>query len=589
MSVPPCRDANHWGGMFRGFPRLPMIRRGVRSIRIATEQAAGYTLPPRIGRSPLLLKWPIRVKVLIGLGLLVLAVGALSRNALYTTYAYRDLVKSLSTRVAELPVAAELARHVGDLRITLSELRGLRAATFPSTLADRMPLRVRMVRDQFRLQLDQVEKTLARYRTRLESKVETDSQMADNQREWRTVAKIDAALERVHEAEQAGDWMLDDVRIGRLDAELEYLQSLSGELPSHLHEKLEGFADDVRVQYRALIVGTWVTTVSAALLFALFVQLFYRWIVRPLRVLIDGSRRVAAGCFNYRIRLNTNDEMAELAGAMNDMTARFQAIRDDLDRQVQERTKQVVRSEQLASVGFLAAGVAHEINNPLASIAICAESLEERVAEVLARQESVDPEEHAVITDYLRMVQTEAFRCKEITEKLLDFSRVGQVTRQDAELSELIQDVIDMVGHLGRYQNKHVRFDRSEAVFCRVNPREIKQVVLNLLTNGLDSVDEDGYVHIAVKSHGGIAEIEFRDNGYGIEPGVIEHIFEPFFTRRRQGQGTGLGLSITYRIVADHGGELEAHSAGAGRGATFRVRLPLVGQATRDETYSEAA
>ncbi len=537
----------------------------------------------------MLLKWPIRVKVLIGLGLLVLAVGALSRNALYTTYAYRDLVKSLSARVAELPVAAELARHVGDLRITLSELRGLRVATFPGTWADRMPLRVRMVRDQFRLQLDQVEKTLVKYRTRLEYKLETDSLMADNQREWRTVAKIDEALARVHEAEQAGDWMLDDVRIGQLDAELEYLQTLSGELPGHLHEKLEGFADDVRLQYRTLIVGTWVTTVSAALVFALFVQLFYRWIVRPLRILIDGSRRVAAGCFNYRIRLQTDDEMAELAGAMNDMTARFQAIRDDLDRQVRERTKQVVRSEQLASVGFLAAGVAHEINNPLASIAICAESLEERITELLSRHQSPDPEEQTIISDYLRMVQTEAFRCKGITEKLLDFSRVGQVTRQDAELGELIQDVLDMVGHLGRYQHKRVEFERTEAVYCLVNPREIKQVVLNLLTNALDSIDESGCVRIGVRAHSGTAEIEFRDDGYGIEPGVIEHIFEPFFTRRRQGQGTGLGLSITYRIVADHGGELDAHSDGAGRGATFRVCLPLAGQASHDGALGRAA
>ena len=102
-------------------------------------------------------------------------------------------------------------------------------------------------------------------------------------------------------------------------------------------------------------------------------------------MLIAGSRRVAAGEFGYRIRLDTDDEMAELAEAMNDMTARFQAIRDDLDRQVQERTKQVVRSEQLASVGFLAAGVAHEINNPLASIALCAESLEGRVRETPRR------------------------------------------------------------------------------------------------------------------------------------------------------------------------------------------------------------
>src|SRR5438874_10158794 len=107
--------------------------------------------------------------------------------------------------------------------------------------------------------------------------------------------------------------------------------------------------------------------------------------------------------------------MAELADAVNDMTARFQAICDDLDRQVQERTKQVVRSEQLASVGFLAAGVAHEINNPLASIAICAESLEGRLREVL----SADDVGQKIILNYLRMIQNEAFRCKGITETLL--------------------------------------------------------------------------------------------------------------------------------------------------------------------------
>src|SRR5208283_744934 len=109
----------------------------------------------------------------------------------------------------------------------------------------------------------------------------------------------------------------------------------------------------------------------------------------------------------------------ELAESLNDMTARFQAIRDDLDRQVRERTKQVVRSEQLASVGFLAAGVAHEINNPLASIAMCAESLEGRVREVLEAQQGAGPPDarFEVIGRYLRMIQSEAFRCKEITEK----------------------------------------------------------------------------------------------------------------------------------------------------------------------------
>src|SRR5207245_786075 len=112
---------------------------------------------------------------------------------------------------------------------------------------------------------------------------------------------------------------------------------------------------------------------------ALLVCLVYRGVFRPLRILAEGSRRVAAGSFEHRIELIGGDEMAELAAAMNDTTARFLDVRDGLDRQVQERTRMIVQSERLASAGFLAAGVSHEINNPLASIAMSAESLERRM------------------------------------------------------------------------------------------------------------------------------------------------------------------------------------------------------------------
>ena len=211
-----------------------------------------------------------------------------------------------------------------------------------------------------------------------------------------------------------------------------------------------------------MIVLNWVTTLSALFMAGLFVQLFYRWVFRPLRVLVKGSRHVAAGDFGYRIQLDSHDEMAELADALNDMTARFQAIRDDLDRQVQERTKQVVRSEQLASVGFLAAGVAHEINNPLASIAMCAESLESRLA---CRSRPADAEQRQLVRSYLRMIQTEAFRCKGITERLLGFfPRWATSKRQTTDLRELVQGVIDMVGHLGKYQDKQVQLSPGEPV-----------------------------------------------------------------------------------------------------------------------------
>lgn len=515
-------------------------------------------------------KRPIRDKLLIGLALLLLVVVCLSSGGLYGTYIYRDLAKTVSWRAAELPLAGDVSVQVSRLQVSLSELRGLRAASFPHSDDDCLPYRVRLVRDQFRTQYHELEGALSRYRTQLERNALDGSSIADNGEEWETVRQIDACLARINHANGDEDWMLDDVKVGQLQRELEVLQSLAAELPSHLHRRFAGFAANVRGQYRALFGLLWTTTIVAALVFTLFIQLFYRWILRPLGVLIRGSRRVAAGEFGYRIHLHTHDEMAELASAMNDMTERFELIRDDLDRQVQERTRQVVRSEQLASVGFLAAGVAHEINNPLASIAMCAESIEGRIAPLLEEGN----EDHAVIRDYLRIVQNEAFRCKEITEKLLDFSRVGDVKRQETDLAELVQGVIDMLGHLGRYQRRKIEFRTSGGIRAWVNAQAMKQVMLNLVTNALDSIDEQGTVTVDLCIRGNLAELVVADDGCGMTPEVLEHLFEPFFTRRRGGGGTGLGLSITYRIVTDHGGDIEASSPGPGRGSTFRLRLP---------------
>lgn len=542
--------------------------------------------------------WPIRVKLLVGVGLLVLLVALLAGSSLFTAYAYRALVKSLSWRVPELRLAAELSDRVGEARIALSELRGLHerharrdpmvaeAGGFLEQPGKPSPLRLWAVREQFRVQLDQVEAKLTDYRAALEELAQLDVDIADNGREWRTVEKIEESLRTVRAADADSNWVFDPAKVDRLDDDLDTLQRLTAELPSYLRARLENFAGEVRGQYRALIVGSWVVSFAAGGTFLLLLRLFYRWVFRPLGVLIEGSRRVAAGEFSHRIRLDTRDEMAELAEALNAMTARFQAIRDDLDRQVQERTKQVVRSEQLASVGFLAAGVAHEINNPLASIAMCAESLESRILESLGH--CTDPAEQAVIRNYLGMIQTEAFRCKEITDRLLDFSRIGPAKRQAADLGELVQSVVDMVGHLGKYQRRTILFPRGPDVVVEVNPQEIKQVVLNLLTNALDSTEEGGTVRIAVERSDTMGEITFADDGCGIEPAILEHIFEPFFTRRRAGQGTGLGLSISYRIVADHGGEIVAQSDGAGRGATFRVRLPLARRAAADRPAVQA-
>jgi signal transduction histidine kinase len=238
---------------------------------------------------------------------------------------------------------------------------------------------------------------------------------------------------------------------------------------------------------------------------------------------------------------------------------------------VNERGRQLVRSERLASVGYLAAGVAHEINNPLASIAFCAEGMERRLADLLARS----PREQETITKYLQMIQQEAFRCKQITQGLLEFSRVGEGQRQPTDLGEVVQSVLDMVQHLRNCHGKRVVFRPAGHTVALANPQEIKQVVLNIVVNALDSMDEGGVLTIGLARNGPMVEMHFADNGCGMPPEVLDKIFEPFFTAKRSGKGTGLGLSISQRIVSQHGGEIEASSPGPGRGSAFIVRLPL--------------
>jgi signal transduction histidine kinase len=149
--------------------------------------------------------------------------------------------------------------------------------------------------------------------------------------------------------------------------------------------------------------------------------------------------------------------------------------------------------------------------------------------------------------------------------------------------------VIDMVGHLGRYQDKRIELAAGDSPVAPVNQQELKQVVLNLVTNALDSLSAGGLLSIELRAAGGWAEMVFTDDGCGMTDEVLEHLFEPFFTRRRNGQGTGLGLSITYRIVADHGGHIDVHSDGPGKGSRFCVSLPLAEKRKETDHRYQAA
>jgi two-component system NtrC family sensor kinase len=311
---------------------------------------------------------------------------------------------------------------------------------------------------------------------------------------------------------------------------------------------------------------------------------FYAWVFHPIRDLLSAVIRVAKGDLDHRIEVRSGDEMEDLGAAFNDMMQRLQDLYSDLARQVNERSRQLVRSERLASVGFLAAGVAHEINNPLASIAFCSEALEARLHDLLRqlRANGRFDEEHEIFSKYLKMIQEEAFRCKSITEKLLAFSRPGEIRREKTDLRELVQLVLDVTQHLPNHRGKEIQFEMSAdrlavgtPICASVNGEEIKSVVLNLVVNALDSMDEGGKLTIRLGQRGDMAELQFTDTGCGMTPEVLENIFEPFYTRSRTGKGTGLGLTISHRIITQHGGEIEANSAGPHQGSTFIVRLPV--------------
>ena len=279
-------------------------------------------------------------------------------------------------RVNELPLATELGHRVSDLRVAALERPPAFNAFDDSE--GLLPPEAHFAHEEFRHKLAAVYDTLDQYCEQLQQADLDDAPLGDRQREQQTVDRLRTVLAHL-DAMTADSLPRAAEQAALLNGRLRELQSLVAYLPEYLQESIHSFPYEVRNEYRRRIALAWLMSAGTVVLLGLLAWLTYTWIFRPLRLLIKGSRKVADGRFDYRIRLGSHDEMGELAAAMNQMTEHFQSIHDDLDCQVRDRTRQVVRSEQLASVGFLAAGVAHEINAPLGRIAGCAKSLQQRI------------------------------------------------------------------------------------------------------------------------------------------------------------------------------------------------------------------
>lgn len=231
----------------------------------------------------------------------------------------------------------------------------------------------------------------------------------------------------------------------------------------------------------------------------------------------------------------------------------------------------VSRADKLAAVGRLAAGVVHEINNPLATISACAEALEQRTTE--GAFEGCDGKDD--LDEYLGLIKSEAFRCKSITTGLLDFSRSRTGDRHPVDVNDILRSSANLISHQKRGEQVEIELELSDDLPpVNADGGQIQQAVIALATNAIDAMPEGGsLVFRSGAQHKSIA-IEIEDTGVGIPAEDLSKIFEPFFTTKEVGKGTGLGLAVCYGIITDHAGRLSVRS-NVGKGTTFTILLPV--------------
>jgi signal transduction histidine kinase len=242
------------------------------------------------------------------------------------------------------------------------------------------------------------------------------------------------------------------------------------------------------------------------------------------------------------------------------------SIRERLTRQEMVRSEgEALREEKLASLGQMSAGIAHEINNPLTIILANVEFAIEDLEEEHPARESLD------------IVQEEVIRCRGIIEQLLTFSRGDQVGRKICDAGEVLNDSVSLIQNYATLQ--HVKIDSDipeEHVYCSIHEGQIKQVLVNVIMNGIQAMPEGGRIGVEVSQKTGeYVQFAIQDSGHGIPKSVLKKIFDPFFTTKQVGKGTGLGLSVCHRLVENHNGVMNVES-GENEGTRIEVRLPCV-------------
>ncbi len=332
--------------------------------------------------------------------------------------------------------------------------------------------------------------------------------------------------------------------------------------------------------------GMVIYTVSATLLVAVLIWLFiWRVVARPIKALSKGTERLSQGDLGYQIPAPSQDEVGELARSFNSMSLRLRAADEEtaawartLEDRVDEKTHELKRAhdhvlhvEKMASIGKMAAVVAHEINNPLAGILTYAKLLRK-----WADRDEMKGGKLQEAAQCLDLIAAESRRCGEIVKNLLNFSRTAPMNLETTDLNSVIDRSIRLVQHQLDMGGIELHLDLAEDLpRVQCDPAQIEQVLLALVMNALDAMPHGG--NLWLRSRDASTEgvrVEVRDDGTGISPEILPQIFEPFLTTKETGHGVGLGLAVSRSIMEHHGGKIEVQSD-LGKGTTFTVTLPL--------------
>jgi len=310
-----------------------------------------------------------------------------------------------------------------------------------------------------------------------------------------------------------------------------------------------------------------IVSLSAMLVGSLVVWFFVQRATAPLLELRNNAEAVGRGDFSRRATVHSQDECGELATAFNRMTENVQSAQAELQRSVntlKTTQAQLVQSERLSAVGEFVAGVAHELNNPLAAVMGFSE---------LLKGANVDEKQRR----HLDLIFKSSQRCQKIVQSLLSFARRHQPERKPVAVKKLIEDVIEIIAYQLRTSNVEVvcRF-APDLPLVFADGHQVQQVLLNLLNNARQAIEAHqagGRIIVTTERKGHFIRIYIQDNGPGIAAENLQRIFDPFFTTKEVGKGTGLGLSLCYGLIKEHGGNISVTSQ-PGHGATFTIELP---------------